>query len=142
MPCVQISATQLNLLFSSQEPHIGVVTALGNTMLEIQGDLQVPTEPPLDIEKYTDENDGDKRFTVHDGEHIVRFGLLLLDNEKKNATLFIGRKQRLLGKVVKLETPLGLLRFKDHQDEDQRAVEMQDIFYYKIIFNSRPLPIM
>lgn len=96
-------------------------------VLEIQGDLEIPLVPH-----------DDERFIKHHGTDIVRFGLLSINEEKKTATLFVGRKQRLLGSLVKLDTPLGLLKF----DRESGTVEMQDIFTYKIIFKDRPLPIM
>lgn len=116
---------------NNTERSVGVHTQLGNTMLEIQGDLDIPATPP-------EKEDEFKRFSTQEGENIVRFGLLSISDDQKLATLFVGRKQRLLGQVQKLETPLGLLKF----NKEQGTVEMQDIFQYKIIFKDRPLPIM
>lgn len=127
MPSVTISTSQVRALLLSEEKQTNVVTPMGNMMLEIQGDLEIPST------SYEDE-----RFSTYKGSDIVKFGLLNVDLESRSATLFIGKKQRLLGSLVKLETPLGLLKF----DHETGTVEMQDIFYYKVIFKNRPLPIM
>ncbi|EDO18802.1 hypothetical protein Kpol_1028p78 [Vanderwaltozyma polyspora DSM 70294] len=135
MPSVSISTKQLQTLFHSETKQTTVTTPLGNTIVEIQGDLEVPLSRPSD-DSASDEILS--RFTQYKGEDIVRFGLLTISPDNKVATLYVGKKQRLLGNVVKLETPLGLLKF----DNDSGTVEMQDIFEYKIIFKERPLPIM
>lgn len=100
---------------------------MGNMMLEIQGDLEIPSTAH-----------DDERFSKYEDADIVKFGLLHVNPENKTATLFIGKKQRLIGSLVKLDTPLGLLKF----NHDSGTVEMQDVFHYKVIFKNRPLPIM
>lgn len=127
MPSVTISTAQVRALLLSDQKQASVTTPMGNMMLEIQGDLEIPSSAHAD-----------ERFSEYEASSIVRFGLLHLNMEAKSATLFIGKKQRLLGSVVKLETPLGLLKF----NHDTGGVEMQDIFTYKVIFKNRPLPIM
>lgn len=127
MPSVTISTSQIRSLFESGQKQVGVTTPLGNMMLEIQGDLEIPSTAH-----------DDDRFTKYEGFDIVKFGLLHINPENKTATLFIGKKQRLLGSVVKLDTPLGMLKF----NHDSGTVEMQDVFNYKVIFKNRPLPIM
>lgn len=127
MPSVTISTSQIRTLLQSDEKQTSVITPMGNMILEIQGDLQVPSVPQ-----------DNERFSKFQGSDIVRFGLLSIDMEKSSAILFIGKKQRLLGSLVKLDTPLGLLKF----NHDSGTVEMQDIFNYKVIFKNRPLPIM
>lgn len=127
MPSVAISTSQVRALLQSETRQTNVTTPMGNMMLEIQGDLEIPSIPHAD-----------ERFSSYDGQDIVKFGLLYVNMETKSATLFIGKKQRLLGTLVKLDTPLGLLKF----NHDSGTVEMQDIFSYKVIFKNRPLPIM
>ncbi|CAR23044.1 Ctf8p [Lachancea thermotolerans CBS 6340] len=129
MPAVEISVSKLGSLFQ-EEGKISVYTRLGNTLLEIQGELEHPLEVP--------QGNTNGKFTKYRGEDIVRFGLLSVDEDQKRATLFVGEKQRLLGTIVKLETPLGLLKF----DHESVSVELQDIIRYKIIFKDRPLPVM
>ncbi|CAR26381.1 ZYRO0B08382p [Zygosaccharomyces rouxii] len=127
MPSVNVSKRQLQALLQSDQLQTSVSTPLGNMMLEIQGDLEAPQQWHED-----------PRFSM-DGEHpLVRWGLLHIDTSRNNATLFVGRKQRLLGSLVKLDTPLGLIKF----NQQDGTVDMQDIFYYKVLFKSRPLPIM
>ncbi|CUS24954.1 LAQU0S22e00936g1_1 [Lachancea quebecensis] len=129
MPTVEISVSKLGSLFQ-EEGKVSVYTRLGNTLLEIQGELEHPLEIP--------QGDTQGKFTKYQGENIIRFGLLTIDEGQKKATLFVGEKQRLLGTVVKMETPLGLLKF----DHGSGSVELQDIIRYKIIFKDRPLPVM
>lgn len=133
MPSASISINQLANVFASRgEAPVTISTQVGNIMIEIQGDLQHPTE------RAEAETDTEQRFIEQDGKDLVRFGILSYDFESKNATLFIGKKQRLLGKIVKLETPLALLHFK----KSDGTVSLDDLIHYKIIFKSRPLPIM
>ena len=83
MPSVNVSKRQLQALLQSDQLQTSVSTPLGNMMLEIQGDLEVPRQWHED-----------QRFTT-DGEHqMVRWGLLHIDTARNNATLFVGRKQR------------------------------------------------
>lgn len=127
MPSINVSKRQLQTLLQSDQHQTSVSTPLGNMMLEIQGDLELPRQWSED-----------QRFTTIDKEQLVRWGLLHIDSSRNNAILFVGRKQRLLGSLVKLDTPLGLIKF----NQQDGIVEMQDIFYYKVLFKSRPLPIM
>lgn len=133
MPCAEISVNQLVNLFSrnSNEPTM-INTSLGNVMIEIQGDLVYPTT------KMDSTIDVDERFIEEEGKELVRFGILSYDPESKNVTLFIGKKQRLLGTMEKLEPPLGILRF----NKCDETVMLHDIIRYKILFKNRPLPIM
>lgn len=101
-----------------------IMTPLGRTIIEIQGDLELPT----------DEDDKDAE---------VRFGLLDIEENHNDpimsrVTLYVGKKQRLLGKVVSLEVPLGLLNFTKNDNK----VTLEDVIRYKILFQDRPLPIM
>lgn len=86
-------------------------------MLEIQGDLQIEANPQ-------EEN------------ATVRFGQLQIQD--KQATLFIGTKQRLLGQLVALDPPLGLMKF----DKETQKVQLMDFIEWKVLFKDRPLPIM
>ncbi|SCU78817.1 LADA_0A07844g1_1 [Lachancea dasiensis] len=129
MPSVEISVSQLKSLFENSET-VSIPTRLGNTLLEIQGELEYPLVPPA--------NDVGKKFGVHNNENIVQFGLLQLEEGSTQATMLVGEKQRLLGSVVKLETPLGLLKF----EHSTGLVKLQDVIRYKITFKDRPLPIM
>ncbi|CCF56981.1 hypothetical protein KAFR_0B06840 [Kazachstania africana CBS 2517] len=128
MPNVPISTLQITKLLQNENRQTSIITPLGNTLLEIQGDLELPHVV----------NDTDDRFDRYKDNDTVRFGLLSIDDEKKTATLFIGKKQRLLGNIVALDPPLGILQF--HHEEQK--VEMVDIIEYKIYFKDRPLPIM
>lgn len=125
VPISKSQLLQLNNDSNTEEQPLVVMTPLGNAILEIQGDLELPSS--------------------HSEDESVRFGLLDIQENKEDpimskVTLFVGKKQRLLGKVVSLETPLGLLHF--HAESNQRKVKLEDIIRYKILFQDRPLPIM
>lgn len=119
---------------SVQTPTV-LTTALGNTIIEIQGELILPDEKPVGLTPEQEE-----KYSQLDGiTWAVEFGKLELDGKK--ATLYIGTSQRLLGQVKTLDPPLGLMRFpqSDGTDED---IELVDVLKHKIIFTGRPLPIM
>ncbi|KAK5778310.1 Ctf8p PWA37_000443 [Arxiozyma heterogenica] len=102
-----------------------IMTPLGRTIVEIQGDLEISTNMEV----------------LQDQE--IRFGLLDIEENIKDpvlsrVTLYVGQKQRILGKIVSLETPLGLLKF----DKINNNVILEDVIQYKILFQDRPLPIM
>ncbi|KTB11812.1 Chromosome transmission fidelity protein 8 [Nakaseomyces glabratus] len=133
MPSVDINYDKLKELLAkdsstdggSATPANTIETPLGTIMVEIQGSLELPTSIDEDSEL-------SKKF---DGVDAVKFGSLNIEDKK--AVLYVGKKQRLLGKVVKLSTPLGILKFNEGKN-----VEMLDIIEYKVIFSDRPLPIM
>ncbi|CAI4039564.1 hypothetical protein SMKI_08G2320 [Saccharomyces mikatae IFO 1815] len=133
MPSVNIDTTQWQKLTQSREKQATVITPLGITMLEIQGELELPSDF-ISLAKEDSQHDG--RFSVQDGQTIIRFGSLQIDGER--ATLFVGKKQRLLGKVTKLDVPVGIMHFSSKDNK----VELVDVMKYKIIFKDRPLPIM
>lgn len=127
MPCIDIDFTRLN------EP---IETKDGLIILEIQGELNLPSAR------------SDNDLYVQDGCHdAIRFGILELQG--KEAVLYVGKSQRLLGKVVTLDPPLGLLKFpkqdpslEDESDDNSQKVVLTDIIEKKIVFSHRPLPIM
>lgn len=115
---------------SQNKQPLVVLTPLGKTIIEIQGDLELPTHIPPE--------EGQSEEDVS-----LRFGLLDIqenddDPTLSRVTLYVGKKQRLLGKVVSLDVPLGLLQF----EKTQNKVILRDVIRYKIIFQDRPLPIM
>ncbi|SCU82784.1 LAMI_0C00892g1_1 [Lachancea mirantina] len=131
MPSVELSTSQIRrVLKNDLERPVSITTPFGNMLLEIQGDLDFPAESP----RY----DPQRIFSKYQDDQIVRFGRLIIEADYKKATLYIGEKQRLLGSIMKLETPLGLLKF----NQDSTTVELEDIIQFKIIFKDRPLPIM
>ncbi|SMN19135.1 similar to Saccharomyces cerevisiae YHR191C CTF8 Subunit of a complex with Ctf18p that shares some subunits with Replication Factor C and is required for sister chromatid cohesion [Maudiozyma saulgeensis] len=136
MPSTTISVEQITQLLDPEQKKTTVPTAFGNMILEIQGDLDIPDIEPT-AEEITNSNT-EVQFNTYKGENIIRFGLLNISEDKKHATLYIGKKQRLLGTVVELETPLGLLKFNSQDGQ----VDLCDIIQYKVLFKDRPLPIM
>jgi hypothetical protein len=62
--------------------------------------------------------------------------------------LLIGKYQRRRGKIVVLNAPLAVLRTRgDGKSQEERGgkevfIPVVDIINYKIIFNSRPEPVV
>ncbi|GME84994.1 unnamed protein product [Ambrosiozyma monospora] len=129
-----------------------ICTSLGLTLLEIQGELNLPSEKPdllteeeekLFIKTSIPSNIADTEEILRDA---VKFGKLELDKDCKKATLFISKSQRLVGTVEKVDPPLGVLKVSKPPSETDgtTASECQiiDVINYKVIFKFRPLPIM
>jgi len=110
-------------------------TTLGNVLVEIQGELILPSTKPQGL---TPEEES-KYVLIDEVNHAVKIGRLELIGDK--ATMFIGTSQRLLGDVKKLNPPLGLLKFPESSENDEK-IKMVDVIKHKIIFTGRPLPIM
>mmetsp|Transcript_2951 Transcript_2951/g.3283 ORF Transcript_2951/g.3283 Transcript_2951/m.3283 type:complete len:163 (-) Transcript_2951:67-555(-) len=131
-----------------------ISTPYGLSILEIQGELNLPQSFPQPNENHKSEY-LENFVRVNDVYEAVKFGRLEFDpKNQSNVTLYIGKSQRLLGSMVDLETPLAVLRIKtdttDNKDTEDGALEVNrddsikivDIVRKKIIFKQRPLPIM
>ncbi|KAL6928862.1 hypothetical protein ACO0SA_002192 [Hanseniaspora valbyensis] len=133
---------------------------LGDILIEIQGDLEIekPNEPDVTKEfKF-----GELDFTLHINEEQLELvkkelnvekediDLQKLDqlsnelkeaicksNDKKECTIYIGTKQRLIGKLLKLPEPLAVLEMKERE-----KITINKVIKYKFKFVDRPLPIM
>lgn len=130
-----------------------ISTPYGLSILEIQGELNLPTSIPTESQLNIDQN---KEYIsnfakVDDIYHAVRFGTLDFDaKDFTKVTLYIGKSQRLLGSIVDLDIPLGVMRIPSKYDAngnsieecDQEKIKIIDIIKKKIIFKNRPLPIM
>lgn len=140
MPSVNVSYDP-QVLNSAESSGPLIETPHGLSLLEIQGELNAPPQidasqadafPQDHLENYIIINE------IHQG---VKFGNLSFDaNDSRKCTLLIGKSQRLIGSVVKLENPLLVLRLL--HDPTQRDVSIVDTIYNKLIFKHRPLPIM
>lgn len=131
---IDYSGAKKSLSNSDGSPLV-VSTPNGNVMLEIQGELILPSAKPQGL---TPEEES--KYVAIDGvNHAVKIGRLELNGNK--ATLFIGTSQRLLGDVKKLNPPIGVLRLPNDAEDDAK-IKMVDIIKHKIIFTGRPLPIM
>lgn len=130
-----------------------ISTPYGLSILEIQGELNLPQTFPQANENHKPEY-LENFARVNDIYEAVRFGKLEFDPKNHaNVTLYIGKSQRLLGSMVDLETPLAVLRIctddtndvndssKDDSSKDD-SIKIVDIIKKKIIFKQRPLPIM
>lgn len=104
-----------------------LVTPYGRAVVEIQGVLNLPTQPPPAA------HESAANFIKVDDSTAVKFGRVEFDGRK--VTMFIGQLQRLIGEIVELKTPLGLLKVLS-------GIEMVDVIKQKVIFKDRPHPIM
>lgn len=127
-----------------------VSTPLGLSILEIQGELNLPSRIPDDKDN-CDVAYLQNFVTVDEIYEAVKFGRLVIEGESSaKATLFIGSSQRLLGKIVDLDPPLAVLKIPrkgeltnvSGNQERSDEIDMIDIIRKKIIFQERPLPIM
>ncbi|RCK57645.1 Chromosome transmission fidelity protein 8 [Candida viswanathii] len=149
MPTATIDCSLTPDILSSPSDNL-IFTPYGLTLLEIQGELNLPLEHPTGEPQSAEDAEYLSNFiTVKDVYHAVKFGNLVFDaHDDKKVTLFIGKSQRLLGNVVKLQTPLAVMRIPtnrdedDMDDEDDQKVKLVDIVKAKLIFKQRPLPIM
>ncbi|CCH61532.1 hypothetical protein TBLA_0E04800 [Henningerozyma blattae CBS 6284] len=135
MNVVDISIDHHVLGQLAQEKLSTIATPLGNTIIEIQGELDIPSLQQLPKDNYLQ----DSRFSLDSQDNpIVKVGILNIDQDSKQVTMYVGTTQRLLGKIEKLDPPLGLLHFVSETKEYQ----LKDVFTHKIVFRNRPLPIM
>ncbi|GMM46720.1 Ctf8 protein [Pichia kluyveri] len=156
-PAVRSLSTTLSSSSSSL-----LTTPRGLLLVEIQGDLSLPTvsnESPLfgetsipnvleklhvdanGVDSSTIDNNNNNYITTSNDTtnttlEIVKIGKLEIDSNSNKATLYISTSQRLLGTIETLDPPLALLKTTDS------AAELSDVITQRIIFKQRPLPIM
>ena len=154
MPCVRIdySEAQKSLLgeapsaddeAAGKVPDNVVTTPRGRMIIEIQGELKVPSKLPETYEEQSSDNGIAKFVKVDDIYDAVRFGRLELDLASgTRAKLFVGKSQMLTGTVEDLETPLGILCIPRNNDQggSESTIGLVDVIKKKIIFRDRPVP--
>ena len=162
MPTTKIDYSVAHNILNEKTPNDGeliendniISTPYGLSILEIQGELNLPQSFPQENENHKSEY-LENFARVNDIYEAVKFGRLEFDpRNQSNVTLYIGKSQRLLGSMVNLETPLAVLRIKtgtsnnegtenDSLEENKdESIKIVDIVRKKIIFKQRPLPIM
>lgn len=124
-----------------------ISTPYGLSILEIQGELNLPTSLSQEQIDKNPEGDYVSNFAkVDDIYYAVKFGKLDFDpKDSTKVTLFIGKSQRLIGSMVNLNPPLGVMRIPHNEGNDEEIsedIKIVDIIKKKIIFKHRPLPIM
>ncbi|ABN67722.2 predicted protein [Scheffersomyces stipitis CBS 6054] len=137
---------------SVNTPDDVISTPFGLSLIEIQGELNLPHEAPINVQKNDTNAEYIRNFvTVDEIKHAVNFGQLQLDEkDPSKVTLFIGKSQRLLGSIVELDLPLGVMKIPLNQDtspengneKQKEDIQIVDIVRKKMIFKQRPLPIM
>lgn len=142
MPVREVEVGKLIQSLSGESPSI-IKTPMGLAMIEIQGELNIPNEKPVGLS-----SEEDKLFKTcnlppflsnKEPVDVVKIGSVEIEEESKRVTLFISTTQRLVGKIVKLDPPLGLMKLSQ---DDKEPCEIVDVITSKMIFSSRPLPIM
>ncbi|KAL6936913.1 hypothetical protein ACO0OL_001464 [Hanseniaspora opuntiae] len=144
----------------SQDHDIVHYPLLGDIIIEIQGDLEIDKPTEIDRRKAYKFGQLDFNLSLNDNQisqiceelqitkeeidvdKMAQLSQPLKDdicngNNKKEVVLFIGTKQRLIGKLLKLPSPLAIMKF----DQDKN-VKIEKIIKYKFQFVDRPLPIM
>lgn len=144
----------------SQDPNIVNYPLLGDIILEIQGDLEIDKPAETDITKTFKFGQLDFNLSITDEQltqiceeleitkdeidinKLSQISQSLKDeicncNNKKEVVVYIGTKQRLIGKLLKLPSPLALMQF-----DQENNVKIEKIIKYKFQFVDRPLPIM
>lgn len=117
-----------------------ISTPFGLSLLEIQGELNLPEHAPQNTDGLDPEYISNFA-KVNDTYEAVKFGRMEFDDKDPlKAVLYIGKSQRLLGSVVTLTNPLGVLRVPTDGTAD--GIKFVDLIYKKVIFKQRPLPIM
>lgn len=151
MPTARLDCSLVPDIINSNSDNL-IFTSYGLTLLEIQGELNLPLQYPKGKPQTPEDFEYLNNFiTINDIYHAVKFGNLVFDpHDDKKVTLFIGKSQRLLGNIVKLQTPLAILRIPTNRNgdddddmvDDKEDIKIVDIVKAKLIFKQRPLPIM
>lgn len=108
-----------------------LTTPFGLALVEIQGSIQVGDSPLVASNLTLDQANldlghctlGDIEFSGSSGE----------------ATLLVGKHQLLRGKIVKLPSPLAVLKIEPSQSTE---IPVLGVVYYKLLFNNRPEPVI
>lgn len=95
-----------------------------------------------DISKKTlIEIQGEILHTSEDTYENMNLGDLIENKEKGTFSFYIGN-HILEGKRIKLKNPLLLFKKERKTEEDvEKEVFLTEIFYEKIVFQSRPMPV-
>lgn len=136
MPSVNLDYSKVQSRLGDTTPGTDIIsTPYGLSLLDIQGVLNVPK----------DKIEGNEYLQVDDIYDAVKFGQLTFDSkDQTKVTLIIGNSQRLVGSIVKLDRPLGVLKIpiNDNETNESPSIDMIEIIRKKIVFKQRPLPIM
>jgi hypothetical protein len=119
-------------------------TPSGLALMELQGTIHIP--PVGDGNDDSKAASGDKGKSSLVGKLLFPGYLPSLPKDDtawmKPVYLYVGKHQRLTGEVKKLPKPIGILRKRQKQNEDDLgAVEFVEIVKYKVIFSQRPEPV-
>jgi chromosome transmission fidelity protein 8 len=123
-------------------------TPSGLALIEIQGKIHVGTQPliqsALDLQVVSEE---DSRDELVDSSKHRKLGTLEFSDNGKDVNLIIGKHQRLRGKISELKTPLAVLKMDEltHSSplkNDIKTIPILEVIKYKILFNTRPEPVV
>ncbi|CCE72624.1 Piso0_000211 [Millerozyma farinosa CBS 7064] len=152
MPCTEIEYSDVKSIIgdaahqqSSQEMADDriITTPFGLALLDIQGELNIPDH----VNEEADSIPGGTgaHITIDEIYHAVRVGKLHInENNPREATLLVGKSQKLIGTVDDLKPPLAVMRIPDREQGTQAGepVKIVDVLRKKVVFKNRPLPVM
>lgn len=131
-------------------------TPSGLALLEIQGKIHVGNLPLIRSSQdlHIVDEDQDNSNVVNSGDYRKLGSLEFADNGK-DVNMIIGKHQRLRGKVTELKVPLAVLkmdglssvqsgsqRTQSGNTQSVKTVPVLEIIKYKILFNTRPEPVV
>lgn len=134
---VKFSEVEKALPEKSAETNI-IRTSKGLFLIELQGELNVPHALARDAVGVSEEY-RQLFATVDEIQQAVKFGRLEFDHNSR-AVLYVGKSQRIIGDVEELKEPLGVMKVPTKPELGD--IEIIDVVYSKIIFKSRPLPVL
>ncbi|CCE73188.1 Piso0_000211 [Millerozyma farinosa CBS 7064] len=152
MPCTEIDYSDVKSIIGDATGQQGsqdmaddriITTPFGLALLDIQGELNIPDR----ISEEADSISGGTGayITIDEIYHAVSVGKLHInENNPREATLLVGKSQKLIGTVDDLKPPLAVMRIPNREQEAQAGeqVKIVDILRKKVVFKNRPLPVM
>lgn len=152
MPCTEIDYSDVKSIIGDADDQQSsqqmaddriITTPFGLALLDIQGELIIPdhiNEEPDSIPGGTGAH-----ITIDEIYHAVRVGKLYInESNHREATLLVGKSQKLIGTVDDLKPPLAVMRIPNRDQEAQASepVKIMDVLRKKVVFKNRPLPVM
>lgn len=152
MPCTEIDYSDVkSIIGDGAQNQSGLVkaddmiitTPFGLALIDIQGELNIPDR----INGKADSIPGGSctHITIDEIYHAVRVGKLQInENNPREAILFVGQSQKLVGTVDDLKPPLAVMRIPNREPDTQASepVKIVDVLRKKVVFKNRPLPVM
>ena len=158
MPCVTLHTTPTTTPLASSSSRNSLPTLLqtpsGLALLEIQGTIHAPFPPEISdsLATTTQTNIGRLEFPLYDPSTASSGE----GKWMKKVYLYVGKHQRLVGEVRKLQKVIAMVRKREEsasndmewdlserskEGREQEELEIAQIVRWKIIFGGRPEPV-